>query len=65
MISKQILSITFLKEPELNFFFLHPVKWFQVLLCNSNNLASVICLHTFKYMYMYVRDKFVGNFIFK
>ena len=29
-------------------FCLLKVKWFQVLLCNSNNLASVICLHTFK-----------------
>ena len=26
--------------------FLHMVKWFQVLLYNSHNLASVICLHT-------------------
>ena len=26
--------------------FLCTVKWFQVLLCNSNNLTSVICLHT-------------------
>ena len=24
------------------------VKWFQILLHNSNNLTSVICLHTFK-----------------
>ena len=27
-------------------FFLHRVKWFQVLLYNSHNLSSVICLHT-------------------
>ena len=27
-------------------FFLHTVKWFQVLLYNSHNLTSVICLHT-------------------
>ena len=27
-------------------FFLHTFKWFQVLLSNSNNLVSVICLHT-------------------
>ena len=27
--------------------FLHTVKLFQVLLCNSNNLTSVICFHTF------------------
>ena len=28
------------------YFFLHTVKWFQVLLYNSHNLTSVICLHT-------------------
>ena len=26
--------------------FLHTIKWFQVLLYNSHNLKSVICLHT-------------------
>ena len=26
--------------------FLHTVKWFQILLCNSHNLTSVFCLHT-------------------
>ena len=26
--------------------FLHIVKWFQVLLYNTHNLTSVICLHT-------------------
>ena len=26
---------------------MHTVKWFQVLLYNSNNLSSAICLHTF------------------
>ena len=26
--------------------FLHTVKWFQVLVYNSENLTSVICLHT-------------------
>ena len=25
---------------------LHKVKWFQVLLCNSHSLISVICLHS-------------------
>ena len=42
MICKHILEI-FLNELE---FFLHTVKWFKVLLCNSHNLTSVICLHT-------------------
>ena len=27
-------------------FFLYTIKWFQVLLYNSHNLTSVICLHT-------------------
>ena len=44
MIWKHILLLTFLKKPEL--FFLHTVKWFQILLYNSHNLTSVICLHT-------------------
>ena len=26
---------------------LHTVKWFQVLLCNSNNLTSILYLHAF------------------
>ena len=39
------LLIIFLNEPEL--ICLHTVKLFQVLQCNSNNLTSVICLHTF------------------
>ena len=30
----------------------HTVKWFQVLLCNRNNLTSVIRLHTFKSIYI-------------
>ena len=34
MIYKHILLITFLNEPVL---FLHKVKWFQVLLCITNN----------------------------
>ena len=37
MICTHILLITFLNEPELSFFFLHAVKWFQVLLCIINN----------------------------
>ena len=32
---------------------LHIVKWFQVLLCNSNHI-TVICLHTFKWIYIYI-----------
>ena len=47
--------ITFLNESELIFFFLHTVKWLQVLLYISNNLISVISLHT----------QFISNFIFK
>ena len=35
MICKHILLITFLNEPEL--ILLHTVKWFQVLLCTTNN----------------------------
>ena len=35
MICKQILLITFLNEPQLILF--HTVKWFQVLLCITNN----------------------------
>ena len=35
MIYKQILLITFLNEPKL--ILLHTVKWFQVLLCITNN----------------------------
>ena len=41
MICKHILLITFLNEPDAS---LPTVKWFQVLLCNSHNLTSVICL---------------------
>ena len=37
MICKHILYIASLNEPEL---FLHTVKWFQVLLCISNNLIK-------------------------
>ena len=32
--------------------FEHTVKGFQVLLCNSNTLTSIICLHTFTSIYM-------------
>ena len=35
MIFKQILLVTFLNEPKLILF--HIVKWFQVLLCMTNN----------------------------
>ena len=35
----------------INHLFAH--KWFQVLQCNSNNLTLVICLHTFKLIYIY------------
>ena len=35
MICKYILLITFLNEPKL--ILLHAVKWFQVLLCITNN----------------------------
>ena len=41
---------TFLNQPEL--ICLHIVKWFQVLLCNSNSVTSVICLNTFKWIYV-------------
>ena len=40
--------------------YLHTVKCFQVLLCNGNNLLSVICLHTFKWIYIY--DSQVNSF---
>ena len=43
--------ITFLNESEIIIFFL-TVKWFQVLLCNSNNLTSVIFLPAFEQIYM-------------
>ena len=43
----------------LSSFFLTPLNGFiQVLRCNSNNLTSDICLHTFKW---YARDQFAGN----
>ena len=51
MIYKQILLITFLNETGL--IFLPTVKWFQELLCISNNLTLVICLHTFKLIYVH------------
>ena len=43
MICKRILYITFSNEQSS---FLHTVKWFQILLYNSHDLTSVICLHT-------------------
>ena len=33
--------------------FICPFKLYQVFLYNSNNLKSVICLHTFKWLYIY------------
>ena len=50
MVCKHILLITFLNKPQLTC--LPTVKWFQVLLCNSNNLTLVICLHPFKWIYI-------------
>ena len=41
---------TFLNNTE--FICLHTVKWFQVLLCNSNSLMSVIYLQMFKWIYI-------------
>ena len=32
---------------------LNTAKWFQVFLCHSNNLTSVICLHTVERLYIY------------
>ena len=52
-----IVSIIYI---ELEYFYLqliiclHTVKWFQVLLCNSNNVTSVICLHTVKLLQVLV-----------
>ena len=30
---------------------LYPIKWFYVLLGNTNNLKLVICLHTIKWFH--------------
>ena len=38
IICKHILKVTFLNEPKL--ILLHTVKWFQVLLCITNNLIK-------------------------
>ena len=46
MIYKYTLLKAFLNDPEPTFN--HIVKWFQVLLYNSHNLTSVICLYVFK-----------------
>ena len=32
--------------------YLHTVKWFQVLLCNTNNSTLVNYLHTFTWIYI-------------
>ena len=45
MICKHIFQITFLNKSEL--ILLYSVKWFQVFLCNSNNVI-VFCLHLFE-----------------
>ena len=29
------------------------LKWFQVMIYNTNNLTAVICLHTVKWRYIY------------
>ena len=42
MICKHILLIRFLNEPEL---FFVPDKWFKVLLYDTHDLTSIICLH--------------------
>ena len=55
MIGKHILLITFVSKPEL---FLHTAKWFQVLLYDSHNLASVICLHTWLVLF----DTWIGPY---
>ena len=50
MICKHILWITILNKPEL--ILLQTVKWFQVLLYNSHNLISIICLHTVCFIWL-------------
>ena len=32
--------------------FLHTIKWFQLLLYNSHNLASIICLHAVCFIWL-------------
>ena len=57
MICKQILLITFLEELEL--FFAHMVKWFQVFLCNTNNsinYESFVCTKINGFMYCDVTE---------
>ena len=44
ILNKHIFLKSILNKPEL--IFLHIDNWFQVSLCNSYNLTSVICLHT-------------------
>ena len=55
MISKRILYITFLNQPE--FFFLHTVKWFHLFISDMNNSIdynSFVCTqqNVFKYCYL-------------
>ena len=64
MISEHILLITFLNEPEVIFF--HIVKWFQVLLCNTNYSLqhySFICsqLNGSKYSYVSLTIQLIIN----
>ena len=53
--SKMVSSITIKNEYfySLLIICLNTVEWFQVLLCNTNNLKSVNCLHTCKWIYTY------------
>ena len=45
--------LRFLNKPEI--MFLHTIKWFQVLLLNSNNLTVVcLCARTHIYIYIYI-----------
>ena len=52
MICKHILLMTFLNEPELIFFFfLHIVKWVQVLKYNKFNIG-----HLFWHIWIVIHD---------
>ena len=43
-----LLGILF--QNELKLICLHKIKWFQVLICNTNDSISVICLHMVKWL---------------
>ena len=64
MISKHILSVTYLNEPDLIFF--HAVKWFQVFLSNMNNSIYYYHLSVHIYMYIHLICKWIicGEFYF-